>query len=29
MVHAQEDELDPALADLPEIPRLTKVSTSK
>ena len=29
LVHAQEDELDPALADLPEIPRLTKVSISK
>lgn len=29
LVHAQEDELDPALADLPEIPRLTKISNSK
>lgn len=27
LVHAQEDELDPALADLPQIPRMTQVST--
>ena len=27
LVHAQEDELDPALADLPVIPRMTQVST--
>ncbi len=29
LVHAQEDELDPALADLPTIPRLTKISNAK
>jgi NitT/TauT family transport system ATP-binding protein len=29
LVHAQEDELDPALEDLPVIPRMTKVSTTK
>ena len=29
LVHAEEDELDPALADLPKIPRMTKVSHSK
>jgi NitT/TauT family transport system ATP-binding protein len=29
LVHATEDELDPALADLPVIPRMTKVSTQK
>lgn len=29
LVHAEEDELDPALADLPVIPRMTKVSSSK
>ncbi|TCH65116.1 ABC transporter ATP-binding protein [Acinetobacter sp. ANC 4862] len=29
LVHAQEDELDPALEDLPAIPRMTKVSTTK
>ena len=29
LVHASEDELDPALADLPVIPRMTKVSHSK
>ena len=29
LVHADEDELDPALADLPTIPRMTRVSTQK
>ena len=29
LVHAQEDQLDPALEDLPVIPRMTKVSTTK
>lgn len=29
LVHAEEDELDPALADLPIIPRMTKISHSK
>lgn len=29
LVHAQEDELDPALEDLPKIPRMTQVSTHK
>lgn len=29
LVHAQEDQLDPALEDLPIIPRMTKVSTKK
>ncbi|MFV5490096.1 ABC transporter ATP-binding protein [Acinetobacter sp. ASP199] len=29
LVHAEEDELDPALADLPSIPRMTKVSSLK
>ena len=29
LVHAQEDALDPALADLPTIPRMTQVSTNK
>jgi len=29
LVHAQEDELDPALEDLPKIPRMTQVSNSK
>ena len=29
LVHAQEDELDPALQDLPVIPRMTQVSTQK
>jgi NitT/TauT family transport system ATP-binding protein len=29
LVHAQEDELDPALENLPKIPRMTKVSTTK
>ncbi len=27
LVHAEEDELDPALQDLPKIPRMTQVST--
>ena len=29
LVHAEEDELDPALAELPVIPRMTKVSSNK
>lgn len=29
LVHAQEDELDPALSDLPKIPRMTQVSVHK
>jgi NitT/TauT family transport system ATP-binding protein len=29
LVHAQEDELDPALAELPKIPRMTQISTQK
>jgi len=29
LVHAEEDELDPALQDLPKIPRMTPVSTEK
>ncbi|MFW1933078.1 ABC transporter ATP-binding protein [Acinetobacter sp. ULE_I046] len=29
LVHAQEDELDPSLQDLPKIPRMTQVSTDK
>ena len=29
LVHAQEDELDPALETLPKIPRMTQVSTHK
>ncbi|ELW9271026.1 ABC transporter ATP-binding protein [Acinetobacter baumannii] len=29
LVHAEEDELDPALQDLPQIPRMTQVSTEK
>ena len=29
LVHAEEDELDPALAELPVIPRMTKVSSTK
>ncbi|QOW49699.1 ABC transporter ATP-binding protein [Acinetobacter sp. YH12138] len=29
LVHAQEDELDPALENLPKIPRMTQVSTQK
>lgn len=29
LVHAEEDELDPALEDLPVIPRMTKVSSQK
>lgn len=29
LVHAQEDELDPALENLPKIPRMTQVSTHK
>lgn len=29
LVHAHDEELDPALADLPKIPRMTKVSHSK
>lgn len=29
LVHADEDELDPALQDLPKIPRMTQVSTEK
>lgn len=29
LVHADEDELDPALAELPVIPRMTKVSSKK
>ena len=29
LVHAQEEELDPALEDLPKIPRMTQVSTHK
>jgi len=29
LVHAEEDELDPALAELPVIPRMTKVSSKK
>lgn len=29
LVHTEEDELDPALADLPIIPRMTKISHSK
>ncbi|MNV07189.1 Bicarbonate transport ATP-binding protein CmpC [compost metagenome] len=29
LVHAEEDELDPALQDLPKIPRMTQVSTEK
>ena len=29
LVHAQEDELDPSLQDLPKIPRMTQVSTGK
>ncbi|SPL71702.1 ABC transporter ATP-binding protein [Acinetobacter stercoris] len=29
LVHAQEDELDPALEDLPKIPRMTQISANK
>ncbi len=29
LVHTQEDELDPALENLPKIPRMTQVSTQK
>ena len=29
LVHAQEEEIDPALEDLPKIPRMTQVSTHK
>lgn len=29
LVHAQEDELDPALQNLPKIPRMTQISTDK
>ena len=29
LVHAQEDELDPALEDLPVIPRMTQISSQK
>lgn len=29
LVHVEEDELDPALQDLPKIPRMTQVSTEK
>ena len=29
LVHAQEDELDPSLQDLPKIPRMTQVSTGQ
>nr|MBD0118385.1 ABC transporter ATP-binding protein [Acinetobacter baumannii] len=29
LVRAEEDELDPALQDLPKIPRMTQVSTEK
>ena len=29
LVHAQEDELDPAMENLPKIPRMTQVSTQK
>lgn len=29
LVHAQEDELDPAMENLPKIPRMTQVSTHK
>lgn len=29
LVHAQEDELDPAMESLPKIPRMTQVSTHK
>ena len=29
LVHTQEEELDPALEDLPKIPRMTQVSTHK
>ncbi len=29
LVHAQEDELDPALEELPKIPRMTQISTQK
>lgn len=29
LVHVQEDELDPALSDLPKIPRMTQVSVHK
>ncbi|NDW99980.1 ABC transporter ATP-binding protein [Acinetobacter baumannii] len=29
LVHAEADELDPALQDLPQIPRMTQVSTEK
>ncbi len=29
LVHAQEDELDPALAELPKIPRMTQISTKR
>ena len=29
LVYAQEDELDPALQDLPKIPRMTQVSSTK
>jgi len=29
LVHAQEDELDPSLQDLPKIPRMTQISTDK
>ena len=29
LVHAQEDQLDPALENLPKIPRMTQVSTTK
>ena len=29
LVHAQEDELDPALENLPKIPRMTQVSIQK
>lgn len=29
LAHAEEDELDPALADLPSIPRMTKISHTR
>ncbi|QDK98164.1 ABC transporter ATP-binding protein [Acinetobacter tandoii] len=29
LVHAQEDELDPALEELPKIPRMTQISSQK
>lgn len=29
LVHAQEDELDPALAELPKIPRMTQISSKR